>query len=263
MLFDTHAHLNDDQFDQDREEVIQRAQAEFGVRYILNIGYNKETILSTLRLIEQYDFIYAAVGWHPHDANSCTDADLEWIQSLTQHPKVVAIGEIGLDYYRHYAPKERQQAVFRQQIRLARECKLPIIIHNREADADIIQILQEERAEEVGGIMHCFSGDIDKMKQYIACNFFIGLGGIVTFKNAKTVHEVAKQVPLDALVIETDCPYLAPHPFRGKRNESGYVRFVAEKIAELRDIPIEALAAKTTENAMRLFKMPSMEREGS
>ena len=262
MLFDTHAHLNDAQFDQDREEVIRRAREKFDVHYILNIGYNKASILSTLELIEQYDFIYAAVGWHPHDAVSCTPKDLEWIRSLTEHPKVVAIGEIGLDYYRHYAPKERQQDVFRQQIQLAREVNLPIIIHNREADADIIQILQEEKAEEVGGIMHCFSGNIERMKQYLAFNFLIGLGGIATFKNAKSVHEVAKQVPLDALVVETDCPYLAPHPYRGKRNESGYVRFVAERIAELRNITLEALAEKTTENAKRLLKIGSSEKEG-
>jgi len=263
MLFDTHAHLNDVQFDQDREEVIRRAREEFDVRYILNIGYNKETILTTLDLIEQYDFIYAAVGWHPHDAETCTEKELEWIRSLTKHPKVVAIGEIGLDYYRHYAPKAKQQAIFRKQIQLAREVKLPIVIHNREADADILQILKEERAAEVGGIMHCFTGNIERMKQVVAQNFLIGLGGIVTFKNAASVQEVAKQVPLDALVIETDCPYLAPHPYRGKRNESGYVRLVAEKIAELRGISVEALAASTTENALRLFNIPTMEREGS
>lgn len=255
MLFDTHTHLNDQQFDQDREKVIRRAQEEFHVSYILNIGYNRESILSTIELIEQYDCIYAAVGWHPHDAISCTPKDLKWIQTLTSHPKVVAIGEIGLDYYRNHSPKEKQEEIFRKQIRIAREVGLPIIIHNREADQDVIRILQEENAAEVGGIMHCFSGDIKKMNQCLALNFFIGLGGIVTFKNAETTREVAIQVPSDSLLIETDCPYLAPHPFRGKRNEPGYVRFVAERIAELRGTSLEELAKSTTENAKRLFQI--------
>lgn len=263
MLFDTHAHLDDAQFATDVKEVIRRAQEEFGVGYIVNVGYNRETILSTMELVEQYDFIYAAVGWHPHEAASCTEEDLDWIRSLTRHPKVVAIGETGLDYYRNHSPKEKQQEVFRQQIRLAREVNLPIIIHNREADPDILHILEEEKAEEVGGMMHCFSGNIERMKQYLAFNFLIGLGGIVTFKNAADVQEVAKQVPLDALVVETDCPYLAPHPFRGKRNETGYVRFVAEKIAELRGMKLEELAEQTTNNAKRLLKIQTMEREGA
>lgn len=255
MLFDTHTHLDDQRFDPDREEVIRRAREEFHVRHMINIGYNRETIQSTLQLVEQYDFIYAAIGWHPHDAISCTPDDLKWIRSLTDHPKVVAIGEIGLDYYRNHSPKERQQEVFRQQIRLAREVGLPIIIHNRDADQDIIQILREENAAEVGGVMHCFNGDIAMMNQCLAMNFMIGFGGIVTFKNAKILQEVAIQVPSRTLLLETDCPYLAPHPFRGKRNEPGYVRFVAEKIAELRGTTLKELATKTTENAKRLFQI--------
>ncbi|MGA9172471.1 MAG: TatD family hydrolase [Thermoactinomyces sp.] len=255
MLFDTHAHLNDPKFDEDREEVIRRAREEYGVQTILNVGYNRETISTSLKLAEEYDFIYSAVGWHPHDAKDCTDADLEWIRSLTSHPKVVALGEMGLDYYWDNSPRDVQARVFRKQIALAKETGLPIIIHDRDAHEDVVRILKEEHAEEVGGVMHCFGGDLRIMEEVLKLNFMIGLGGPVTFKNAKEPKEVAKEVPLDRLLIETDCPYLAPHPYRGKRNESGYVRLVAEKIAELRGMSLEELANVTRANAIRLFKL--------
>lgn len=252
MLFDSHAHLNDEQYGDDRDEVIRRA-LEQGVSRILNIGFNRETIETTLSLAEQYGFIYAAVGWHPHDAATMTDEDLKWIRTLTEHPKVVALGEMGLDYYRNYSPKEVQEEVFRRQIRLAREVGMPIIIHNREADRDVLRVLREEGAEEVGGVMHCFGGDWSMAQECLEMNFLIGLGGPVTFKNAHLPKEIAARVPLDRLLIETDSPYLAPHPHRGKRNESGYVRLVAEKIAELRGISFEEVARKTSANACRLF----------
>lgn len=254
MLFDSHAHLNDEQFNDDRDEVIRRAQ-EKGVSRILNIGFNRETIETTLSLAEQYDFIYAAVGWHPHDAATMTDEDLKWIRSLTQHPKVVALGEMGLDYYRNHSPREVQKEVFRRQIRLAREVGLPIIIHNREADSDVLRVLREERAEEVGGVMHCFGGDWTMARECLEMNFLIGLGGPVTFKNARLPKEIAVRAPLDRLLIETDAPYLAPHPHRGKRNESGHVRLVAEAIAQLRGIPFEEVARQTASNACRLFRI--------
>ncbi len=254
MLFDSHAHLNDERFEEDRDEVIRRAQ-EQGVSRILNIGFNRETIETTLSLAEQYDFIYAAVGWHPHDAATMTDEDLKWIRSLTEHPKVVALGEMGLDYYRNHSPREVQDAVFRRQIRLAREVGMPIVIHNREADRDVLRVLREEGAEEVGGVMHCFGGDWAMVQACLEMNFLIGLGGPVTFKNARLPKEIAAQVPLDRLLIETDAPYLAPHPHRGKRNESGYVRLVAEKIAELRGISFEEVARQTAANACRLFRI--------
>ncbi|SFJ35178.1 TatD family hydrolase [Thermoflavimicrobium dichotomicum] len=253
MLFDTHAHLNDAKFAEDQDEVIQRAREEYRVRYILNVGYNRETIPTSLALAEKYDFIYTSVGWHPHDAVHCTEEDLEWIRSLTRHPKVVALGEMGLDYYWDNSPRDVQKEVFRKQIRLAREVGLPIIIHDRDAHEDVVQILKEEHAEEVGGVMHCFSGDLHIMEACLELNFMIGLGGPVTFKNAKLPKEIAVQVPEDRLLIETDCPYLAPHPFRGKRNETGYVRLVAEQIAELRGVSFEKLAQLTMDNAKRLF----------
>lgn len=255
MLFDSHTHLNDSRFHSDRSEVIRRAREEYGVSYMLNVGFDEETIRATLDLVETYDFIYAAVGWHPHEANTFTEEALSWLRSLTEHPKVVALGEMGLDYYRNHSPKDQQMEVFRQQIRLAREVGLPIVIHNREADQDVLKILSEENAAEVGGVMHCFSGDVAMMEQCLEMNFLIGLGGPVTFKNAKQPKQVAEKIPIESLLVETDSPYLAPHPYRGKRNESGYVRLVAEQIAEIRGMTVEDLAKQTTQNAIRLFQL--------
>lgn len=255
MIFDTHTHLNDKQFAEDRDEVILRAREEYGVSWMLNVGYNRETIQTSLELAEKYDFIYSSVGWHPTDAISYREEDLVYLRELTSHPKVVALGEMGLDYYWDTSPKDVQAHVFREQIRLAREVKLPIIIHDRDAHEDVIKILRSEHAEEVGGVMHCFGGDEKIMEAALEMNFYIGIGGPVTFKNAKLPKEIARLVPEDRLLLETDCPYLAPHPFRGKRNETGYVRLVADQIAELRGLSIEELAQITTNNAKRLFQI--------
>lgn len=255
MIFDTHTHLNDKQFAEDQDEVILRAREEYGVSWMLNVGYNRETIQTSLELAEKYDFIYSSVGWHPTDAISYREEDLVYLRELTSHPKVVALGEMGLDYYWDTSPKDVQAHVFREQIRLAREVKLPIIIHDRDAHEDVIEILRSEHAEEVGGVMHCFGGDEKIMEAALEMNFYIGLGGPVTFKNAKLPKEIARLVPEDRLLLETDCPYLAPHPFRGKRNETGYVRLVADQIAELRGLSIEELAQITTNNAKRLFQI--------
>ncbi|KAA9012018.1 TatD family hydrolase [Niallia endozanthoxylica] len=252
MLFDTHVHLNAEQFEEDLTEVIDRA-LKAGVERMLVVGFDRPTIQKAMELVEAYDFLYASVGWHPVDAIDMTDEDLLWIEELSAHPKVVALGEMGLDYYWDKSPKEVQKEVFRKQIQLAKKVKLPIIIHNREATADIITVLKEEGAEEIGGIMHCFSGSAETAMECIKLNFLISLGGPVTFKNAKKPKEVAKEVPLDKLLIETDCPYLAPHPYRGKRNEPAYVRLVAEQIAELKEISIEEVERITTENAKKLF----------
>jgi TatD DNase family protein len=252
MLFDTHAHLNAIQYEEDIVEVIQRAKSE-NVTHIVVVGFDKDTIKKAMELTDQYDMIYAAVGWHPVDAIDMTDDDLKWIKELASHPKVVAIGEMGLDYYWDKSPKDIQKQVFRKQIQLAREVQLPIIIHNREATEDVIKILQEENASEVGGIMHCFTGSLEVAKQCMDMNFYISFGGPVTFKNAKKPKEVAAEIPMDRLLIETDCPYLTPHPFRGKRNEPSYVKYVAEQIATLKEVSVEEIARKTSDNAMRLF----------
>ncbi|MDN4860148.1 TatD family hydrolase [Priestia megaterium] len=252
MLFDTHVHLNAEQYEDDLQEVINRA-LEKGVQNMVVVGFDEPTIKKAIQIAEMYDFIYASVGWHPVDAVDMTDEHLAWIEELAQHPKVVALGEMGLDYHWDKSPKEVQKDVFRRQIRLARKVNLPIIIHNRDATEDVVTILKEEHVEEVGGIMHCFTGSIEVAKQCMDMNMYISFGGPVTFKNAKKPKEVATELPLDKLLIETDCPYLTPHPFRGKRNEPGYVSYVAEQIAELKGITYEELAAITTANAKKLF----------
>jgi TatD DNase family protein len=252
MLFDTHAHLNAIQYEEDIVEVIERAKSE-NVSHIVVVGFDKDTITKAMELIEQYDMIYAAVGWHPVDAIDMTNEDLNWIKDLCSHPKVVAVGEMGLDYYWDKSPKEIQKEVFRKQIQLAKEVQLPIVIHNREATEDVIKILKEENASEVGGIMHCFTGSLEVAKQCMDMNFYISFGGPVTFKNAKKPKEVAKEIPMDRLLIETDCPYLTPHPFRGKRNEPSYVKYIAEQIAELKGLSVEEVAKTTSDNAKKLF----------
>ncbi|HLR54739.1 MAG TPA: TatD family hydrolase [Pseudogracilibacillus sp.] len=252
MLFDTHMHLNARQFEEDQEEVIQRA-TEAGVTTMVVVGFDDETIPLAIELAEKYDHIYAAVGWHPVDAIDCTSEHLDWLESLTKHPKVVALGEMGLDYHWDKSPKEVQQEVFRKQIRLAKKLQMPIIIHNREATADVIRILQEEDVAEIGGIMHCYSGTLEEVQSCLDMNFYISLAGPVTFKNAKEVKEVAKIIPLERLLIETDAPYLAPHPYRGKRNEPSYVKLVAEEIARLREMDFTTICEITTRNAFDIF----------
>ncbi len=254
MLFDTHVHLNAEQFNEDLEEVISRAK-EAGVGRMVVVGFDRPTIERAMELVGQYDFLYASIGWHPVDALDMKEEDLAWIEELSSHPKVVALGEMGLDYHWDKSPKDIQKEVFRKQIHLAKKVKLPIIIHNREATQDIVDILREEGAEEVGGIMHCFSGSPEIAQECVDMNFYISLGGPVTFKNAKKPKEVAQEIPLERLLIETDCPYLAPHPNRGKRNEPAYVKLVAEQIAELKGISLEEVETVTTENANKLFNI--------
>lgn len=252
MYIDTHVHLNADRYEEDLQEVIDRA-LEAKVERMVVIGFDRKTIERTMQLIEQYDFVYGVIGWHPVDAIDCTQQDLEWIEELASHPKIVGIGEIGLDYYWDKSPKDVQQALFRKQIQLAQKINLPIIIHNRDATGDVVQILREENAASVGGVMHCFSGSVETARECIAMNFMISLGGPVTFKNARLPKEVATEIPLEHLMIETDAPYLAPHPHRGKRNEPAFVPLVAEEIARLKGLTIEEIAQATTANAKKFF----------
>lgn len=254
MLIDTHVHLNADQYDEDLQEVIDRALEE-GIDRMFVVGFDTNTIERTMKLIDQHDFIYGIIGWHPVDAIDCTEERLQWIEELSKHPKIIGIGEMGLDYHWDKSPKDIQKEVFRKQIALAKRVQLPIIIHNREATQDCVDILKEENASEVGGIMHSFSGSNEIADEILKMNFYISLGGPVTFKNAKQPKEVAQHVPLDRLLVETDAPYLSPHPYRGKRNEPARVKLVAEQIAELRGISYEEVCKATTENAERLFEL--------
>lgn len=262
QLFDTHTHLDASQFKEDQEQVIARA-VEAGVTRMVNVGFNRETIPTTMELVEKYDFIYAAIGWHPVDAIDMKDDDLEWIAELCRHDKVVAIGEIGLDYYWDTSPKDVQQQVLRRQIGLARELSMPIVIHNRDAHEDIVKILREEKAGDVGGIMHSFSGSWETAKLCLDMGFHLSFGGPITFKNARQPKEVLEKVPLDRLLIETDAPYLTPHPFRGKRNESAYVKYVAEAAADIKRISLEELAEITTKNGLERFGIVSKEEKTS
>ncbi|AMO31481.1 TatD family hydrolase [Lysinibacillus sphaericus] len=256
MFIDTHVHLNADQYEEDLQEVINRA-LEAKVEKMVVIGFDRKTIERTMELIEQFDFIYGVIGWHPVDAIDCTQEDLEWIEELAAHPKIVGIGETGLDYYWDKSPKDVQQVIFRKQIQLAQKINLPIIIHNRDATGDVVKILREENAASVGGVMHCFSGSVETARECIAMNFMISLGGPVTFKNARLPKEVATEIPLEHLMIETDAPYLAPHPYRGKRNEPAFVPLVAEEIARLKGLTIEEIAQATTDNAKIFFGIDS------
>ncbi|MGE7949429.1 TatD family hydrolase [Lysinibacillus sp. NPDC093688] len=254
MFIDTHVHLNADQYEEDLQEVIDRA-LEAKVETMVVVGFDRKTIEKTMQLIEQYDFVYGVIGWHPVDAIDCRQEDLDWIEELAAHPKIVGIGETGLDYYWDKSPKDVQQALFRKQIHLAQKLNLPIIIHNRDATGDVVQILREENAASVGGVMHCFSGSVETAHECIAMNFMISLGGPVTFKNARMPKEVATEIPVEHLMIETDAPYLAPHPYRGKRNEPAFVPLVAEEIARLKGLTIEEIAQVTTINAKKFFKI--------
>ena len=251
MFIDSHAHIQHAQFNPDREAVIQRA-AVANVSNILVIGFNLETSLGAVELAETYNHVYATIGMHPHDSRDLTEDVLNTFRDLLSHPKVVALGEIGLDYYRNLSPQEIQKDAFEKQLNLAEEMGMPIIIHNRDAYMDILPIL-EARKGKVKGVLHCFTGEIDLMHRSLDAGFYIGIGGIVTYPNAKDVQQVAAEVPLDRLLIETDCPWLTPQFRRGKRNEPAYVTEVALKIAELRDTTIEAIGDITSSNFNILF----------
>lgn len=254
MIFDSHTHLNVEQFNEDIPETIQRAK-ELGVTEMAVVGFDTATIEKSLALSQQYKEIQSIIGWHPTEAGSYTPAIEKNLQELLTTPKVVALGEIGLDYYWMEDPKDVQDRVFRRQIAIAKEMNLPISIHTRDAMEDTYKILKEEDIRDIGGIMHSFSGDPEWMKKFLDMGMHISLSGVVTFKKAIEVQDVAKAVPLDRLLVETDAPYLAPVPYRGKRNEPGYTRYVAEKIAELREVPFEEIAKQTTDNAHRLFRL--------
>ena len=251
MLIDSHAHIQLDKFDADRGAVLERAQ-EAGVHAIMVIGFDLETSRGAIALAEKYNQVYATIGMHPHDAKDLHDETMHIFRDLAAHPKVLALGEMGLDYYRNLSPRPIQKAAFERQLDLAEELDLPIVIHNREAYHDLLPILQG-RGGRVRGVMHCFSGDVEIMHQSLALGFYIGIGGPVTYRKSDALQEVAQKVPADALLVETDCPWLAPQFRRGKRNEPAYVRATAEKIAELRGISLEEIGEITTQNFEGLF----------
>jgi TatD DNase family protein len=255
MLIDTHTHLDDARYQDDRDAVIARAR-EAGVEAFVTIGCDLATSQAAVQLADRHPFVYASIGVHPHEVKHIGDGWYDEFRRLAHHEKVVAYGEIGLDYhYNHSSPKEQRER-FREQIQLARELALPVIIHTREAQEDTISILKEENASDIGGVFHCFSGDAWLAKDALELGFHLSFSGILTFQNAAMLREIATTVPLDRLLIETDCPYLTPAPHRGKRNEPAYVAQVAMQLAALHPgLSLEDIGRHTTENAKRLFKI--------
>lgn len=253
MLFDTHAHLDDPRFDEDREDLL-RELPQKGIGLLMDPGCSLPSSRAALALAEEHPWIYAAVGSHPDDADHGDDDTLEAYRRLAQSHRVKAIGEIGLDYHYEDIPREIQQETFRRQLALARELKLPVIIHEREAHEDGLKIISD--FPDVTGVFHCFSGSREMAEYLVARGWYIGFTGVLTFKNARRALEAAAAIPLERIVIETDCPYMAPEPFRGRRNNPGYVYRMAEKLAEIRGISVEEAEKATFENGKRLYRIP-------
>lgn len=252
MLIDSHAHLDDKRFNRDRKKLIENFEND-GLELVINIGADLKSSIDSVKLAEEYENIYAAVGVHPHSAKELDDDMLEIIRSFASREKVVAIGEIGLDYYYDNSPRDVQRIWFKKQLDLAKEVNLPVVIHTRDASQETFDILKEAQDGTLRGVLHCYSGSLEMALEYVKMGFYISIAGPVTFKNSKESKKVAEGVPLERLLIETDSPYLTPEPNRGKRNEPAYVRYVAGEIAELRGISYEDLIEATSRNTKELF----------
>ncbi len=252
MLIDSHAHLDDKRFNRDRDALIKKLKDD-GVEYVINNGADLQTSLASIKLAEKYDNIYATIGVHPHDTKDMDETTIEAFRQLSSHEKVVAIGEIGLDFHYDNSPRDVQRKWFREQLKLAKELDLPVTIHSREASQEVFDMIKEEQDGSLRGVMHCYSDSVELAKEYLKIGFYISLAGPVTFKNSRVAKEVAKIVPIDKLLIETDSPYLTPEPNRGKRNEPSYVRYVAAEVAELRDMSYDDLVSATNKNAKEFY----------
>ncbi|NOY12412.1 MAG: TatD family hydrolase, partial [Deltaproteobacteria bacterium] len=247
QLVDSHAHLDDRKYADDRDATIQRAR-ENNISHILTVGCDLESSAASVALALKYNHIYAAVGVHPHDAAEISTSSLKKLQELLARPKVVALGEIGLDFFRDRSPRDVQRSAFRRQIQLARDVGKPIIVHDRDAHDEVLQILREEHAAEVGGVLHCFSGDLAMAHKCLELGFYLSFPGTITYPKNEAARTVVKAIPVDRMLVETDCPYLSPQKFRGKRNEPAYVRYTAEKIAAIKGLSIEDVARVTSRN---------------
>ena len=255
IVIDTHAHLEMPEYDEDRGDVIKRAR-ENGIGYIVTVGIDIDTCRKALALADEFDTVYAIVGVHPHNVKHIDGKTYGQLKKFVEHEKVRAVGEIGLDFYRNISPQDMQKKRFRELIALAREVKLPVVVHDRDAHDETLATLKEEKAFEVGGVLHCFSGDYGMASQCFDLGFYISIPGTVTFRNAHALQEVVRRSPLERMLVETDAPFLTPVPFRGKRNEPSYVRFVADAIAHLKGIDAGEVARVTTQNAQTLFHIP-------
>ena len=255
MLVDTHLHLDMKPFDQDRQQVLERA-LECGIGYMITIGIDMNSSLKALQLARQHDFVYSTIGYHPHNSSDMDIQNLKELSRLVSEPKIVAWGEIGLDFFHHHSPPETQKKVFRQQLEMAVNFDLPVIIHARDAHEEILDLLIKTGKGRHKGVVHCFSGDYTLAMVLIDMGFYISIPGIVTYKNAFQIQDVATRIPLENLLLETDAPYLSPVPKRGKRNEPSFVIYTARKVAQLRDITIQEVCRQTTYNAKTLFGLP-------
>ena len=254
MIFETHAHYDDEAFDPDREALLNSLK-ENGIEYVINVGASLQSTKNTISLMEKYSFIYGALGVHPSETAELNEENFLWLKEQFSLKKAVAVGEIGLDYYWDEPDRQIQQKWFRRQLELAKEVKLPVVIHSREAAKDTLDIMKEEKAEEIGGEIHCFSYTKEMAREFLNMNFYFGIGGVVTFQNAKKLKEAVEYIPLDKILLETDCPYLAPVPFRGKRNSSLNIPYVAEEIARIKGVSKEQVIEVTNENARKLFSI--------
>ena len=252
MIFDTHAHYDDESFDEDREELLFSLKNK-GVGTVVNVGASVASTKKTFEIVKKYDFMYGAVGIHPEDVERLDESHMEWLKSLAADEKIVAIGEIGLDYHYDEPEREVQKKWFARQLDLAYELDMPIIIHSRDAAADTLDIMKEHHGDELNGVIHCFSYSPEMAQIYLDMGYYLGIGGVITFKNAKKLKEVVEYAPLDYLLLETDSPYLAPEPYRGKRNCSLYLNYVAEEIARIKKISYEEVVETTKKNAQKLF----------
>lgn len=257
MIFDTHAHYDDERFDGDREELLL-SMKQHGICGITNIGAGISTSGAAIALAEQYDFIYAAIGVHPNEVEELNDEKMDWLRKKAAHPKVVAIGEIGLDYYWKEPSPEIQKEWFIRQLNLAREAGLPVVIHSRDAAKDTLDIMKEQKAEEIGGVVHCFSYHREMAEEYLNMGFYFGIGGVVTFQNAAKLKEVVAYLPMEKIVLETDCPYLSPVPNRGKRNSSLNIPYVVDVIAKIKSVSPQEVEAITWQNARKLYRISDM-----
>lgn len=254
MIFETHAHYDDDRFLEDQDALI-RSMPQKGIGRIINVGASIESTKTTLELAGRYDYVYAAVGVHPSDIAGLNEETFAWLREQTALEKTVAVGEIGLDYYWDKEPsvQEKQRYWFERQMELARETNLPVIIHSRDAAEDTMNLMKRIHAEQIPGVIHCYSYSKEMAQEFIKMGYYIGVGGVVTFKNAKKLKETVEQIPLERILLETDCPYMAPEPHRGERNDSSYIPYVIAKIAELKGITTEEVEQVTEQNARTLF----------
>ncbi|UCF57838.1 MAG: TatD family hydrolase [Deltaproteobacteria bacterium] len=255
MLIDSHAHLDMEDFDPDRQEVLERA-LQGGITHIITIGIDLPSSLKALELANVYDFIYSSVGYHPHNSNNIDQQALKELGKMVSEPKIIAWGEIGLDFYRRYSPPDLQMEAFKRQLEMAIDFDLPVIIHDRDAHEELLTILQKVGKGKRKGVIHCFSGNYDLAMALIEMGYYISIPGTVTYKNALQVQDVASRIPLERILLETDAPFLAPVPKRGKRNEPLFVTYTAQMIAELRNMDYKEVAHQTSENAKRLFNLP-------